>query len=223
MRKAEAGEVPLNRPAGYRKIQRRKEKKDKKKNWGNQGGYLAPIIIPSTPNGELASRLRKICEKQKVVKLKIIERGGVTLGNMLQNSNPTASKECGKEDCYMDHQPEGGKMCHKSSVLYEWTCRSCGDIYTGETSRNFYTRAKEHLSKAESDGLNSFITTHQTQHHNGAEADFKVKVLKSFKDPLSRQVYEGIYIRWQERTSLNTKQDYYQPSSYRMNREVNHG
>ena len=62
----------------------------------------------------------------------------------------------------------------KSSVLYEWTCRSCGDNYTGETSRNFYTRAKENLSKAESDGLNSFISTHQTQHHNGAEADFKV-------------------------------------------------
>ena len=225
VRKAEAGEVPLNRPAGYRKIQRRKEKKKKKKNWGNQGGYLAPIIVPSTPNGELARRLRKICEKQKVVRFKIIERGGVTLGNMLQKSNPTASKECGKEDCFMDSQPEGGRNCHKSCVLYEWTCRICGDTYTGETSRNFYTRSKEHLEKSKSkkDALNSFIYNHQTTKHNGDEPDFKVKVLKSFKDPLSRQVYEGIYIRRQNGESLNTKQDYYQPSSYRMNRDVNHG
>ena len=104
------------------------------------------------------------------------------LSNLIQNSYPTASKECKKED--MDNQPEGGKMCHKSCVLCEWTCRSCGDIYTGETSRNFYTRAKEHLSQAESDGLNEFefISIHQTQHHNGAEVDFKVKVLKFMKE-----------------------------------------
>ena len=54
VRQAEAGERPLNRPAGYRKVQRRKEKKQKKKNWGTKGGYLAPIIVPATPNGELA-------------------------------------------------------------------------------------------------------------------------------------------------------------------------
>ena len=123
----------------------------------------------------------------------------------------------------MDQQSEGGKQCHKSNVLYEWTCRNCGDTYTGETSRNFYTRAKEHLEKAEKDALNSFISNHQSEHHNGDMPDFKVKVLKSFKDPLSRQVYEGIYIRRQDTASLNTKQDYYQASSYRMNREVNHG
>ena len=184
---------------------------------------MAPIIVPSTPNGELARRLREICERQKVVRFRIVERGGVTIGNMLQNSNPLASKECGKEDCYMDKQSEGGRKCHKSSVLYEWTCRICGDTSTGETSRNFYTRAKEHLDKAENDPLNSFISNHQAQNHNGDEPNFKVKVLKSFKDPLSRQVYEGIYIRRQNRVSLNTKQDYYQPSSYRMNRKVNYG
>ena len=226
VRKAEAGEVPLNRPAGYRKIERRKEKKEKKKNWGTKGGYLAPIVVPATPNSELAKRLRKKCEQQKVVRFRIVERGGITLNNMLQNSNPTASKECGKEDCFMDNQPEGARKCHKSNVLYEWTCRVCGDTYTGETSRNFYARAKEHLEKSkksENDDLDSFISNHQLQHHNGALPDFKVKVLKSFKDPLSRQVYEGIYIRRQSGASLNTKQDYYQPSSYRMNRDVNHG
>ena len=156
-----SGERPLNRPPGYRKIQRRKEKKNKKKKWWNRGGCLAPIIVLDTPNGELARRLRKICESQKVVKFRIVERGGVALGNLLQKSNPTSSRECRKQDCYMDQQPEGGKQCHKSNVLYEWTCRVCGDTYTGETSRNFYTRAKEHLEKAEKDALNSFILNHQ--------------------------------------------------------------
>ena len=103
----------------------------------------------------------------------------------------------------MDQQSEGGKQCHKSNVLYEWTCRNCGDTYTGETSRNFYTRAKEHLEKAEKDALNSFISNHQSEHHNGDMPDFKEKVLKSFKGPISRQVYEGIYSRRQDTASLN--------------------
>ena len=67
----------------------------------------------STPDGDRATRLKTLWKKQKVVKFKIVERGGVTLGNILQNSNPTASKECKKEDCYMDNQPKEGKMCHK--------------------------------------------------------------------------------------------------------------
>ena len=41
----------------------------------------------------------------------------------------------------------------------------------------------------------SFIHNHQVEKHNNEEADFRVSVSKSFKDPLSRQVYEGIYIR----------------------------
>ena len=219
IRKANAGEVPLNRPAGYRKLERRKEKKEKKKNWSSKGGYLAPIIVQSTPGGELARRLRKVCERRGA-KFKIQERGGITLGNLLQNPNPTASDHCGKEDCFMDAQPEGGKKCHKSNVMYEWTCRICGEVYTGETSRNFYTRCKEHLEKSDKDKLNSFIANHQIKCIN---ASFKVKVLKSFKEPLSRQIYEGTYIRRQTTASLNTKQDYYQASTYRMNREVNHG
>ena len=114
----------------------------------------------------LRMRLTKVCERKRV-RFKIQERGGISLGNLLQNSNPTASDNCSKSDCFMDAQPEGGKNCPSSS--------------------------------------------------------FKVKVLKSFKEPLSRQIYEGVYIRRQESASLNTKLDYYQASTYRMNREVNHG
>ena len=63
IRRAEAGEVPLNRSSGYEKVQRRREKKEKKMSWSTKGGYLAPIIIPSTPGGELAKQLREICQK----------------------------------------------------------------------------------------------------------------------------------------------------------------
>ena len=45
----DTGVSPLNRPKGYRKLERRKEKKEKKKNWTTKGGYCAPIIVPATP------------------------------------------------------------------------------------------------------------------------------------------------------------------------------
>ena len=59
------------------------------------------------------------------------------------------------------------------------------------------------MEKAEKDALNSFISNHQSEHHNGDMPDFKEKVLKSFKGPISRQVYEGIYSRRQDTASLN--------------------
>ena len=68
-------------------------------------------------------------------------------------------------------------------------------MYIGETSRNCYTRSKEHIGKAHDKSKESFIFNHQTEKHHGEDANFNVKVIKSFNDPLSRQVYEGIFIR----------------------------
>ena len=217
------GECPLNRPTGYRKNERRKEKIYKKKNWSTKGGYIAPIIVPATPNGILAKMLKSAAESNnnEGIKFKIIEKGGKTLEKILK-SNVKTSDSCGKDDCYMDNQVENGRMCHKSNVLYEWQCRICNGKYIGETSRNFYTRALEHLDKADKKALDSFITSHQKEVHNDSEPSFAVKVLKSFKEPLSRMVYEGVYIRNSEQ-SLNTKLDYYQTSTYRMRREILHG
>ena len=112
----------------------------------------------------------------------------------------------------MDQQNEEGKFCYKSNVLYEWKCISCNSKYIGETSKNFYTRSLEHLEKSDQKAVDSFINNHQIEAHNGEQPSFSVKVLKSFKDPLSRQVYEGVHIRNCNEDSLNTKLDYYQTS-----------
>ena len=217
------GECPLNRPSGYRKKERRKEKQKKKRDWGTKGGFIAPIIVPATPNGELAKMLRSAAESEKEsgIKFKIVEKGEMTLEKLFQSSNPTASGSCGKDDCIMDR--DGGSKCHKTNVLYEWVCKACPSSYIGETSRNFYTRSLEHLKKASDRKDDSFINSHQSQAHNGAHPEYSVKVLKSFQDAFSRQVYEGVYIRRNPNQPLNTKLDYYQTSTYNMRREILHG
>ena len=147
----------------------------------------------------------------------------MTLERLLQKSNPTSSGKCGKSDCYLDNQPEGGSNCHKSNVMYEWTCRECDAKYIGETSRNFYTRSNEHLSKNNKKSAESFLYNHQKDHHDGSPPNFRVKVLKCFQEPLSRQCYEGTYIRNIKTEKLNTRLDYYGASTYHMRREVLHG
>ena len=59
LRKNDEGITPLNRPKGYRKLERRKEKHQKKRNWSQKGGHVAPIKVPSTPGGLLAKMMRE--------------------------------------------------------------------------------------------------------------------------------------------------------------------
>ena len=58
--------------------------------------------------------------------------------------------------------------------------------------------------------------------HGGSEPDFNVKVLKSLKDPMSQQIYEGVKIR-RSNSTLNSKLEYYQQSIYNIRREIGPG
>ena len=74
-------------------------------------------------------------------------------------------------------------------------------VETGNTIR--ITRSKP----------DSFLNNHQTDKHEGAEADFSFNILKSFKDPLSRYIYEGVQIRRATGEVLNSKLEYYQQAT----------
>ena len=39
---------------------KKKDKVEKKKYWSKKGVYIAPIIVPATPNGELARMIKKL-------------------------------------------------------------------------------------------------------------------------------------------------------------------
>ena len=60
LRLDKSGEVPLNRPTGYKRVERKKDKIRKKKEWSTKGGFTAPLIIPATPDGLLAKMLREV-------------------------------------------------------------------------------------------------------------------------------------------------------------------
>ena len=116
----------------------------------------------------------------------------------VQMSNPTATPGCVSHDWLACKGcPGKGGNCRKSNALYRLSCCLCpeeeGCVYVGETARNLYTRAREHMNKYQSNKTRSesFITTHQDEKHTGLPPNFKAEVLETFKDCLSRQVAEG--------------------------------
>ena len=69
-------------------------------------------------------------------------------------------------------------------------------IYVGESSRSIYERAKEH----ESDRNKNAEESHQIKHWLTSHEDllappkFKFKIVRSFQDPLTRQLSEAVRI-----------------------------
>ena len=64
--------------------------------------------------------------------------------------------------------------------------------YVGETSRNLFTRALEHMKSKDEE---SFMNKHMKEHHPGEEKDFIAKVVRTKRDSLTRQIYEIVQMR----------------------------
>jgi hypothetical protein len=96
------------------------------------------MFVEQTQGGLLAARLREA--EQGLVGLtgfhiKMVERGGSKLSDLLPNSNPWAGGNCGREGCITCGQ--GGDRlpdCFKRSILYESACTPCnpGGIKPGD-------------------------------------------------------------------------------------------
>ena len=86
-----------------------------------------------------------------------------------------------------------------------------------------YTRGKEHESKLRRKEENSFMHRHQVEKHNGEPAKFEMRVVKSFRDPLSRQVTEAVLIKNHSGEILNSKSEFHQPPLVRIRSEIVRG
>ena len=166
------GTRPLYRPKEWNVINRRKDKQKKKHDWSTKGGYIAPIFVPPTPNSELANTLRTIAESEAEagVSFKIMETGGLSMRSILQKSNPLKTSGCDSLDCLPCGTGRGeGGNCDGCGVNYEMECQMCPDgnrsVYIGETSRNLYTRSKEHLARYRQRQATSSMLKHQNHAH----------------------------------------------------------
>ena len=83
-------------------------------------------------------------------------------------------------------------------------------VYVGETSRSIFERASEHRRDAEGHTEDSHMYKHwQVSHSELQEAPrFRIKVVGSFKDALSRQLSEAVRIELRGEGVINSKAEY---------------
>ena len=242
------GVCPLYRPKGYRKEERRKEKYMKKRSWYKPCD--AVLFCPSTPRGELAQRMREVTNEvseRHGMKVKVVERGGVSISNQLMRRKDRNRCRNG-EECIV-HANGGKGDCNIEGVVYRGTCLTCKEsgpsskpnvngeivriperqrrsvnsVYFGETSKSCFARGKQHLQCLEnpespSNRSNAFVRHREDFHRDETERVlYRVDVVKSFKRPLERQVWEGVEIHSSSAgVQMNSKLDHYQPAVGRM-------
>ena len=65
--------------------------------------------------------------------------------------------------------------------------------------------------------------SHQNEEHQGTTRDYKMKVEKVFKDPLSRQAGKAVMIRRTKGNVLNSKLEFNQLQLFNVRREIMNG
>ena len=216
----EAGGRPVNRPRSWEQETRRKKKTEKSITWHKNGGFDVPLFIPCTPGGELAKKIKGVEEKKsgnRTVRFKVIETGGIAMKSLLQKSDPWAGGKCGRQGCFPCKGEKSGGDCERNSVTYRIVCKTCEENnqvahYIGETSRNMYSRGKEHLQQYSSRSKASALWAHCVKFHDSAPATFIMQLTGVFSSSLRRQIAEGVQIRNFVGIIMNRKSEYRMPA-----------
>ena len=129
--------------------------------------------------------------------VKVVEKNGKKLVDILTRSDPWGEDNCGRSDCRPCSSSEGDRyICRTPNVTYVNTCTLCkkeGRMteYIGETSRTLYERMREHDMKCSNKEDTSHMHKHLEEEHRmeiverGLEGEghkmFSVRVAKSHR------------------------------------------
>ena len=142
------------------------------------------LFVPHTPGGGLQKLIQRAEDNfaalHKIPRVKVIERGGSKLQDLMWKKDPWSRTTCGKADCLIccsKSKKEGTAMaCRVESVCYVLSCDRCleGGVkaeYYGESARTGYLRGQEH-----------------------AQGPYSMSILRRHKTPLARQMHEATEI-----------------------------
>ena len=93
----------------------------------------AVMFIPYTAHSELAVRMRENEEKMEKMtgyRLKIVEKGGTKLIDLLHKANPWAGQDCSRDRCLLciskkREDKSNTQDCKKRNCVYETYCWTC--------------------------------------------------------------------------------------------------
>ena len=156
------------------------------------------MFIQHTQHSELARNIRerlKVIENVGTLKIKLVERTGDKLVDLLHKSNAWGNEDCQRPDCWPcksagEEGPKGS--CRQRSVMYETYCELCGEkckeneenklrekIEETEKTSNKRKRDSKKVEKNRKDYKVKYIgETWRTAYERGSEHQEDVKNLK---------------------------------------------
>ena len=120
--------------------------------------------------------------------VRLVSTGNKKLRNVLKKKG----KKSKHNDCRICNKLSQNHNCETSCVVYQFSCRKCGDKYIGKTARPFYIRYNEHsLSIRNKNDLSALSEHSKTCLVNGSIDDFDVEFLRCLNDPVETSVVES--------------------------------
>ena len=231
------GVKPMYRNREWNKEERIKVKSTKKSNWWNTVKsdiqYKTVLFVTPTPGGQLMKELQKReseLNKNNEDRIKIVEKGGLKIKNVLCAKNPFRKSKCQLKTCplcadskFVEGSSDEVKIaCNTNNVGYKWQCLTCREddtvkVYEGETGRSARLRGAEHLKQLEKKSEKSVLFKHKMTTHKNEEVKFKMEITGQFKDALSRQANEAVRISSRPTHELlNSKSEFNHPPTARV-------
>ena len=228
---------PMYRNREWNLEERQNQKINKKSNWWNSAKsevqYKSVLFVTPTPGEVLAKEIRKRLEeinKNEAEKIKIVEKGGLKMRNVLGSKNPFKKEKCIQQTCplcnsstYIETNKDDIKIaCNTHNVGYKWVCLTCQDkgvlkVYEGETGRSARTRGAEHVKDLEKKKQTGALYKHKLSEHKDENVKFQMHITHQFKDALTRQANEAVRISYNSSTnSLNSKSEFNHPPITRV-------
>jgi hypothetical protein len=230
------GIKPLFRDRNWNKEERLEIKKNKRVNWykneetKSKINYKSVLFVPSTPGGILAKELKRREEELNRFsqeRIKIVEKGGIKVENILTKKDPFEKEKCSDKLCPICKNEKMNILCSSNNIGYRWTCCTCQKrdkvkVYEGETSRSARLRGIEHVRLYVGGKEVSVLYNHKVLEHENEEVDFKMEITGVFKDALSRQAEESVRIQARKNSELmNSKSQFNHPPIARIVVEKN--
>ena len=191
---------------------------------GNYTTVMFVPYTPGSRLAKILRDIEKRGADERDWRIKIVERSGQKLRSQLVKdpwAGPCSRPNC-LQCRSAETRPGGGRggPCNRNSICYSVVCRDCktrgpdtlptktdgqppvvGDVhkpmlsvYEGESSRNGYTRGNEHTEAVRKKNMTNALAKHTKEYHGGHEVQFDMLVTSVHKDPLSRQIQEGVNI-----------------------------
>ena len=147
----------------------------------------AVMFVPFTKNSELAKLLRENeekLEKMTRTKLKIVERTGIKMVDLVTRSNPWQGQDCSRENCTLCMtKMKTGKLtsqeCTKRNLVYETHCLNCEET-EGQKIENMEIEEQEKMDMKRKLKLYKYIgETSRSSYERGWEHYNDMLTLKS--------------------------------------------